>query len=177
MKQLFNTSELKEIIESFYGVRLLDLQKINTGAQSLNFMATASGIGKFVIKAVPTHEDAQRIVSNCRLVRLANGVDCLFDGKIASFQGCYVLCLSYCAGQEIRFEEYDFVLVDELVEKYVKLSRLMRGAENPHPSRDVAELIQSLDQLSKDLPRSNIYRAVIDECVCKGRECLNDDNM
>lgn len=173
MKQDFATRELKNTVESFYGVKLRSLRKIATGAQSVNFLGVVDGLGKIVVKVVPSLEDALRIVSNCRCVRPVNDVECLFDGKTAPFRGGCVLCLSYCEGREIRFEEYDFALIDELIRTYAKLSHCMQSAVDPRPCRSIGALIRSLDQLCRDLPGRDIYRAVIRDCRCEDRECTD----
>ena len=45
MKQDFATRELKNTVESFYGVKLRSLRKIATGAQSVNFWGVVDGLG------------------------------------------------------------------------------------------------------------------------------------
>jgi Ser/Thr protein kinase RdoA (MazF antagonist) len=175
MEQTFTKNELAETVEAEYGVKIRHLKKIATGAQSVNYTVYTDDGGKFVVKVLPSLEDARRTLSNCRCLEPANGVRCLFGGKIVELCGCSAVCLSYCDGDEVRFEQYDSRRLDELIGTYGRISSLLRSADDPHPARTVEALTEELREKAQALPESGIYRAVVDEILSDGIYRCRDD--
>lgn len=175
MEQNFEENELAEAVEAGYGVKIKQMRKIGIGAQSVNYTALTDDGDKFIVKVVPSRDDARRIISNCRCIESINGVKCLFNGKIVALRGNSVLCLSYCDGREVRFEEYDPARIDGLICVYEKLSSCIQRAENPHPRRTLAAQKELLRGLAESHPGRKTYLAVLDELgsgedICSGEE-------
>lgn len=174
MKLDFSKDELLDVVQSGYGVIIKKLQQIYTGAQSANFIAQKENGEKFIIKVVHSIDDARRIVLNSRCVEPVNGVVCLFRGKILKLGGNSVLCLSYCEGKEVRFEEYDFERIDVLVNAYREISKCMQKAENPRPYRDNAALERSLREEISCFKNQKAYLSALEGIDYSKEKCSKE---
>ena len=162
MKFDLQDKDLLKAVESAYDVVVKGFVRIQTGAQSANYKATLDNGEKFIVKVLCSENDARRIVSNCRVLEPVNGVKCLFGGKVVSIGGYSVICLSYCEGDEVRFDEYTRDRVDALIDAYKNISVSMQAAENPHPCRQLKPLRDHLLKKLEEIPAGKKYADLVE---------------
>lgn len=131
MRQDFETSELKAVLERALGFPLRSLVRLD-GASALNFKAVREPDGlAFAVKCSPKSRQVMfdHLVRHLEETKGTKAVSRLFAGECPpTFRGYNVICLSWCAGERLFPDQLTRGELEDFLGEYLRFSDAMQRA-------------------------------------------------